>query len=144
MIEPLKLKVRFSDCDMMQHVNNAVYLNYFEEARIHYFRQILGIEWDCGKLAGVVDCNEKLELDEASNTVITVSAKKPFSGQCETCHMNGILERRVTFVGGKQNGTDTTYYASGCPMVIRTHVKGVENGHWAYFYDSLGTVEIGP
>lgn len=97
-------------------------------------------EWDCGKLAGVVDCNEKLELDEASNTVITASAKKPFSGQCETCHMNGILERRVTFVNGKTNGTDTTYYASGCPMVIRTHVQGVENGHWTYFYDSLGTV----
>jgi antitoxin component YwqK of YwqJK toxin-antitoxin module len=97
-------------------------------------------EWDCGKLAGVVDCNEKLELDEASNTVITVSAKKPFSGQCETCHMNGILERRVSFVNGKQNGTDTTYYASGCPMVIRTHVQGVENGHWTYYYDSLGTV----
>lgn len=97
-------------------------------------------EWECGKIAGVVDCNEKLELDEASNTVITASAKKPFTGVCETCHMNGILERRVTFVGGKQNGTDTTYYASGCPMVIRTHVQGVENGQWTYFYDSLGTV----
>ena len=46
MATPLNLKVRFSDCDMMQHVNNAVYLNYFEEARIHYFRQLLGIDWD--------------------------------------------------------------------------------------------------
>ncbi len=43
---PYKLNVRFSDCDMMQHVNNAVYLNYFEEARIHYFRQLLGLDWD--------------------------------------------------------------------------------------------------
>lgn len=31
---------------MMQHVNNAVYLNYFEEARMHYFRQLLGKDWD--------------------------------------------------------------------------------------------------
>src|SRR5687768_17665313 len=64
-------------------------------------------EWECGKIAGVVDCNEKLELDEASNTVITASAKTPFSGTCETCHMNGILERRITFVNGKTNGVDT-------------------------------------
>jgi antitoxin component YwqK of YwqJK toxin-antitoxin module len=97
-------------------------------------------EWECGKVAGIVDCNEKLELDEGSNTVITASGKMPFTGTCETCHQNGLLERRVTFVNGKQNGIDTTKYASGCPMVIRSHVQGVENGRWTYFYDSLGTV----
>lgn len=97
-------------------------------------------EWECGKIAGVVDCNEKLELDPESNTVITKSGKKPFSGDCETCHSNGIKERRVTFVNGKQNGTDTTYYQSGCVMVIRTHVQGAENGKHTFFYDSLGTV----
>jgi antitoxin component YwqK of YwqJK toxin-antitoxin module len=97
-------------------------------------------EWECGKIAGVIDCNEKLELDEGSNTVITASGKQPFSGTCETCHRNGLLERRVTFVNGKQNGIDTTKYETGCPMVIRSHIQGVENGRWTYFYDSLGTV----
>lgn len=97
-------------------------------------------EWECGKIAGVVDCNEKLELDQGTNTVITKSGKKPFSGICETCHSNGLKERIVTFVDGKQNGIDTTYYASGCIMVIRNHVQGAENGKHTYFYDSLGTV----
>jgi acyl-CoA thioester hydrolase len=46
MTSSYKLNVRFRDCDMLQHVNNAVYLTYFEEARIHYFRQLLGIQWD--------------------------------------------------------------------------------------------------
>lgn len=95
-------------------------------------------EWECGKIAGVVDCNEKLELDPGSNTVITTGNKQPFSGMCETCHMNGILERRVTFVNGKTNGIDTTNYKSGCPMVIRSHIQGVENGKWTYFNDSTG------
>ena len=54
--------------------------------------------------------------------------------------MNGILERRVTFVNGKTSGIDTTYYASGCIMVIRNHVQGEENGQWTYFYDSTATV----
>lgn len=93
-------------------------------------------EWECGKIAGVVDCNQKLEMSQDGKRVVTSSQKMPFSGICETCHMNGILERRVTFVDGFANGVDTTYYKSGCIMVIRSHVQGVENGHWTYFNDS--------
>jgi acyl-CoA thioester hydrolase len=58
MIDPYKLKVRFSDCDMMQHVNNAIYLNYFEEARIYYFRQLLGTDWDWRKNGVLLRKNE--------------------------------------------------------------------------------------
>lgn len=46
MIEPVNIQVRFSDVDMMGHVNNAVYLNYFETARMLCFNQILGKGWD--------------------------------------------------------------------------------------------------
>jgi acyl-CoA thioester hydrolase len=58
MIEPYRLQVRFSDCDMMQHVNNAVYLNYFEEARIHYFRHLVGVDWDWKKNGILLRKNE--------------------------------------------------------------------------------------
>jgi acyl-CoA thioester hydrolase len=36
------IEVRFADCDALQHVNNAVYLHYLEEARLGYYRQVLG------------------------------------------------------------------------------------------------------
>jgi len=36
------LEVRFSDLDGMVHVNNAVYLTYFEEARNAYWRRLRG------------------------------------------------------------------------------------------------------
>ncbi|MGV3610041.1 MAG: acyl-CoA thioesterase [Fluviicola sp.] len=58
MLDSYRLQVRFSDCDMMQHVNNAVYLNYFEEARIHYFRQMLGTDWDWKKTGVILRKNE--------------------------------------------------------------------------------------
>jgi antitoxin component YwqK of YwqJK toxin-antitoxin module len=93
-------------------------------------------EWECGKIAGVVDCNQKLEMSSDGKRVVTSSQKMPFSGICETCHMNGILERRVTFVDGFANGIDTTYYKSGCIMVVRSHIQGVEDGHWTYYNDS--------
>lgn len=100
--------------------------------------------WECGKLAGVVDCNQRLEFDEEADMIYlknddlvnAAGANKPFTGTCETCHMNGTLERRVNFVNGKQNGIDTTKYASGCPQVIRNHIQGVESGQWLYYYDS--------
>ena len=37
----LKINVRFADLDAMQHVNNAAYLTYLEEARIDYFNSLL-------------------------------------------------------------------------------------------------------
>ena len=36
----LKINVRFADLDAMQHVNNAAYLTYLEEARIDYFNSL--------------------------------------------------------------------------------------------------------
>lgn len=40
------LPVRWRDCDMYQHVNNAVYLTYFEEARGHFWRRLKGPDFD--------------------------------------------------------------------------------------------------
>ena len=41
-----QIEVRFSDIDVMGHVNNAVYLSYFEQARMGYFAELLEGEWD--------------------------------------------------------------------------------------------------
>lgn len=43
------IQIRFSDIDAMGHVNNAVYLNYFEFARTHYFKELLDENWDWRK-----------------------------------------------------------------------------------------------
>lgn len=40
------INIRFADIDVMGHVNNAVYLSYFEQARMAYFKELLGGEWD--------------------------------------------------------------------------------------------------
>jgi antitoxin component YwqK of YwqJK toxin-antitoxin module len=97
-------------------------------------------EWQCGKTPGVVDCNGKIDFDERSKTFTSSAGGKPYTGQCETCYENGMRERFITFQNGKEVGTDTTKYMSGCPMVIRTHIEGFENGTWTYFYDSTNIV----
>lgn len=37
----LLLDIRFRDCDLLGHVNNAVYLTYLEEARARYWRTVV-------------------------------------------------------------------------------------------------------
>ena len=37
-----RLPVRFRDCDAMGHVNHAVYLTYFEQARLTFWRERTG------------------------------------------------------------------------------------------------------
>jgi acyl-CoA thioester hydrolase len=36
-------RVEFRDLDGLGHVNNAVYLNYLESAKIGYFREVVGV-----------------------------------------------------------------------------------------------------
>lgn len=58
MIKPAIISVRFADCDMMGHVNNAVYLSYFEQARMHYFAQMVDENWDWKKDGIILVKNE--------------------------------------------------------------------------------------
>jgi len=41
-----KIEIRFSDMDAFKHVNNACYLTYIEQARIIYFNDIVGWDYD--------------------------------------------------------------------------------------------------
>jgi acyl-CoA thioester hydrolase len=45
-----RLDVRFRDCDPLGHVNNAVYLTYLEQARLHCWRAL----WGFGEAGSVV------------------------------------------------------------------------------------------
>jgi len=103
---------------------------------------------ECGKLLGVIDCNEELEYDQeldlffkrAKDFIRREGTGQVFSGACETCFVSGLLERRINFLNGREHGTDTTYYQSGCPQAIRSHIQGVESGTWTYFYDSTNFI----
>lgn len=60
MIKPAEIQIRYSDIDVMGHVNNAVYLSYFEYTRIHYFEKLLGPKWDW-KRNGIILVRNEVE-----------------------------------------------------------------------------------
>jgi len=42
----LEIHVRYRDCDPLGHVNNAVYLTYFEMGRVEFWRAVMGARVD--------------------------------------------------------------------------------------------------
>jgi antitoxin component YwqK of YwqJK toxin-antitoxin module len=115
-----------------------------KKVRITTKAELRYLEWECGKKSGWYDCNSDLSYREETNTVYKINndrsnfagTDKPFTGNCESCHQNGRVQRRVKFVDGKEDGIDTTYYESGCPQIVRELVQGVDHGTWYYMYDS--------
>jgi acyl-CoA thioester hydrolase len=57
-MESVKIQVRFADIDVMGHVNNAVYLSYFEMARVLIFSKLLGADWDWNQYGVLLRKNE--------------------------------------------------------------------------------------
>ena len=51
------IQLRFSDCDIAGHVHNAVYLQYFESGRMHFFVSQLGENWDWKKFGVILKKN---------------------------------------------------------------------------------------
>jgi len=57
-LKPYRIDIRFSDIDVMGHVNNATYFTYAEQARIYFFHQLVGDEWNWNKQGILVARNE--------------------------------------------------------------------------------------
>jgi len=47
----IQIPIRFADIDALSHVNNAIYLTYFEIARSAYWAEIIKWDW---KLFGII------------------------------------------------------------------------------------------
>ncbi|WP_299237520.1 acyl-CoA thioesterase [Natronomonas sp.] len=43
-----EVRVRYRDLDTLEHVNNALYATYLEEARFRYFEHVLGVSLEEG------------------------------------------------------------------------------------------------
>lgn len=53
----MRIAKRWNDLDEAGHVNNAIYLTYFEEARAHYFHE--ACQWDWTK-DGIILANNQI------------------------------------------------------------------------------------
>lgn len=70
----IPLEVRFRDVDMLGHVNNAVYLTYFEEGRKKFFYDHMRERDDEGFnfILARAECDYKIALTLESRPVLTL------------------------------------------------------------------------
>jgi antitoxin component YwqK of YwqJK toxin-antitoxin module len=66
----------------------------------------------------------------------------PYTGNCVSCYPNFIIEEKLNFVNGRRQGTDTSYYKSGCMQAIQSYQIGVEQGATYIYYDSVNRVQF--
>ncbi|WP_128476147.1 acyl-CoA thioesterase [Halorussus pelagicus] len=72
--------VRYRDLDTMEHVNNAVYANYFEQARVAYFEEVLDVplrEIESVLASLEIDFRRPVEIDHD----VTVAMRVPELGE---------------------------------------------------------------
>jgi acyl-CoA thioester hydrolase len=56
-----RFDVRFRDCDPLGHVNNAVYLTYLEQARLHCWRAMWGFGEAGSSFPGVIMARAEID-----------------------------------------------------------------------------------
>ncbi len=68
----LQMPIRYGDMDTLGHVNNAVYLTYFEQSRVQYFAELAlwtGEPSEYGLIVAKITCEYKAPLRMADSAV---------------------------------------------------------------------------
>ncbi len=91
----VKLEVRYADLDTLGHVNNAIYLTYFEQARVHlleeYYKKVKG-DFDFVIAHAQVDYLYPIFLEEIEvETWVSRIGKTSFTISYEIYNSKGIL-----------------------------------------------------
>lgn len=88
-------------------------------------------------------CHEYIAFDEDYNLyLLRKDFATPYTGTCVSCYPSLVLEEKLNFVDGKRQGTDTSYYKSGCIQSIQSYQIGLENGATYIYYDSVNLVHF--
>jgi len=98
------LDVRWRDLDALGHVNNAVYLTYLEQARVHYMREVgLGFQGldDVGMILAEVTCTYRAPLSLGERVTVWVRVS-------ELRNSSFIVEYRMEGEDGRLAATART------------------------------------
>jgi len=105
-IKPAEIQVRFADLDVLGHVNNSIYLSYFEMTRVHYFKELLGDSWDWKK-NGVLLVRNEIDYIEP-----ILLHQKPYVS------MNLIEIGNKSFKLGYEIFVDEKIHTKGCSVMV--------------------------
>jgi antitoxin component YwqK of YwqJK toxin-antitoxin module len=89
----------------------------------------------------VKNCQQSIGYDDISNTyLLRNDFSTPYTGFCVNCYPSNLLEEKLYFENGKRQGTDTSYYRTGCIQAIQSFQLGKEQGATYIFHDSTNLI----
>ena len=113
----VKVQLRFNDIDMFGHVNNSIYVQWFDMGKLAYFKQFMGGGFEHEPTVPVVaNINvtfyEPTLIDERIEVLTAVAS---------VSHSSLVLEQRIVTESGRVKCTATTVMVN-----IDVHTKRPE------------------
>ena len=106
----IPIEVRFADIDKLSHVNNAVYLSYFEQARLFYFKQVIGTNIDWSE-NGIILARAEI------NYILPVNLEDPIAVEI-SCSRIGTKSFDLEYKLFKQSGDTNILATEGKTIMV--------------------------
>jgi acyl-CoA thioester hydrolase len=121
----MKVELRWSDMDQLGHVNNAVYLTYFEQARIEYLHEVCKWNW---KETGAILANAYVDYHRPviypAPTYVYVRVSKMGNKSFEICYMiTSVIDDQEVLMTTGYTAMVTYDYINNTSIPIPTELR---------------------
>ena len=129
----VELPVQWGDMDAMRHVNNTVYLRYFESARIALFNQLdyqrVMRDTGIGPILHSINCRFKFPLTYPDTVWAAVRVTHIGEDRFTVHHV--VVSQRHQRIAAEGDGTVVTYdyqahHKAPIPDVWRAHIEAAQ------------------
>ena len=123
-----RVPVQWGDMDSFQHVNNTVYLRWFETSRVRYL-EVSGLNpimeaTGTGPILASVHCNYRKQLRYPDEVLIGARMTKLGGTSMKVEHLIYSIQQQQKVADG-ESGVVYFDYRSQRPIVIPTEVRGL-------------------
>ncbi len=120
-----RLDVRFRDCDPLDHVNNAVYLTYLEQARIAHWRSVWKFGTSESTVPGVILARAEIDFRKPARygDVLEVRIGLAGIGNTSFTYDYEIVDAAGALVASAKTVMVMFDYSAGKPVPVPEDVK---------------------
>ena len=120
-----KTDVRFRDCDPLGHTNNAVYLTYLEQTRLHYWRELWGFGTAASSVPGVIMARAEVDYRRPSFYGQTLEIRMSLSaiGKTSFTYDYEIVDDASNVIATARTVQVMYDYQAGKPVPISDEIR---------------------
>jgi acyl-CoA thioester hydrolase len=120
-----RIDVRFRDCDPLGHTNNAVYLTYLEQARLHYWRTLWNFGEQGSAVPGVIMARAEIDYRRPSHygEVLEIRISLAAIGRTSFTYDYEIVDESGALVAAAKTVQVMFDYAANRPVPIPDEIR---------------------